>query len=103
MKSREEFDKMIRLYQKFMIEPLVENGTPYIFLENDKYDAIKIVHSYNLTDYSVRFVAIRERSDMYVINKMDCILADVHMFDIERWYEDYLKLIEKSKEWKWVY
>ena len=103
MIDRTDFNKMINLYQKIMIEPLVNRGTPYRYLERDEYDNIEVIHFYNSTDYSVRFGATRKRPDKYVIDKMQCILADVHMFDIERWYDDYNGLIEKSKEWKWEY
>jgi len=102
MIDREDFNKMIKLYQKVMIEPLVYNRT-YNHLERDEYDKIEIIHSYNPTDFSVRFGAIRKRPDKYVIDKMQCELADVHMFDIERWYDEYNTIIEKSKEWKWEY
>ena len=102
MIDREDFNKMIRLYQKVMIEPLVYNRT-YNHLERDEYDKIEVVHFYNPSDFSVRFGAIRKRPDEYVIDKMQCILADIHMFDIERWYDEYKQLIEKSKEWKWEY
>ena len=109
MRSKEDFDKIIRLYQTFMVEPLVYNKT-YIFLdgaynglEYDDYDKIEVIHSYDPTHYSVRFGVVRKRPDRYMINKMYCVLADVQMFDIERWYDEYSRLIEKSKDWKWEY
>jgi len=101
MRSKEDFDKMINLYQTVMIEPLVNGGIICKHLERDKYDNIEVIHSYNPIEYSVRFSAIRRRPDRYMINKMYCILADVPMFDIERWYDDYSNLIEKSNDWEW--
>ena len=100
MIDRTDFDKMIKLYKKVMIEPLVFSRT-YNHLECDEYDTIEVVYSYNPADFSVRFGAIRKRPDMYVIDQMHCVLADVHMFDIERWYDEYMQIVEKSKDWKW--
>ena len=101
MIDRADFNKMINLYQKVMIEPLVNEKITYNHLERDEYDKIEVIHSYNSTGYAVRFGAIRNRPNKYVIDKMYCVLADVHIFDIERWYDEYMLLIEKSKEWKW--
>jgi hypothetical protein len=103
MIDREDFNKMIKLYQKVMIEPLVNGEITYKHLERDEYDKIEAIHFYNPTDYSVRFGAVRKRPDRYAIDKMHCVLADVHIFDIERWYDEYSTIIEKSNKWEWEY
>lgn len=96
MTTAEEFNKKIKLYQRVMIEPLAKTK-----LDCDEFDRLEFIYDINNFDNKIIFSVIRKRPDMYAINKMYCKLAEVEIFTINYWYNNFSKLLEEMEKWKW--
>ena len=96
MTTAEEFNKMVKLYQYVMIEPLAKAK-----LDCDKFDRLEFIYDIDSVNNKVIFGLIRKRPDKYAIDKMYCKLSEVEIFTIEYWYNNFSKLLEESERWKW--